>query len=85
MYKAKNNLCPPYISDIFIKHRSKYNLRQSDFSAARYNTVTYGKHSLCHLGPNLWGELSPDLGEVTTLIKMFQKQNMYIRYSYTNG
>ena len=58
MYKAKNNLCPPYISDIFIKHRSKYNLRQSDFSAARYNTVTYGKHSLRHLGPNLWGKLS---------------------------
>ena len=24
MYKAKNNLCPPYISDIFIKHRSKH-------------------------------------------------------------
>ena len=67
MYKAKNNLCPPYISDIFIEHRSKYNLRQSDFSAARYNTVTYGKHSLCHLGPNLWGKLSPDLREVTTL------------------
>ena len=67
MYKAKNNLCPPYISDIFIEHRSKYNLRQSDFSAARYNTVTYGKHSLRHLGPNLWGKLSPDLREVTTL------------------
>ena len=53
MYKAKNNLCLPYICDIFIEHRSKYNLRQSDFSAARYNTVTYGKHSLRHLGPNL--------------------------------
>ena len=26
MYEAKNSLCPPYISDIFIKHRSKYNL-----------------------------------------------------------
>ena len=56
-----------YISDIFIKHRSKYNLRQSDFSAARYNTVIYGKHSLRHLGSNLWGKLSPDLREVTTL------------------
>ena len=67
MYKAKNNLCPPYISDIFIKHRSKYNLRQSDFSAARYNTVTYGKQSLRHLGPNLWRKLSPDVREVTTL------------------
>ena len=41
--------------------------RQSDFSAARYNTVTYGMHSLRHLGPNLWGKLSADLREVTTL------------------
>ena len=41
--------------------------RQSDFFAARYNTVTYGKHSLRHLGPNLWGKLSPDVREVTTL------------------
>ena len=84
MYKAKNNLCPPYISDIFIKHRSKYNLRQSDFSAARYNTVTYGKHSLRHLGPNLWGKIVPRL-ERSYHLKMFQKQNTYIRYSYTNG
>ena len=44
-----------------------FNLGQSDFSAVRYNTVTYGKHSLRHLGPNLWGKLSPDLREVTTL------------------
>ena len=36
MYKVKNNQCPLlYISDIFINHRSKYNLRQSDFSAAK--------------------------------------------------
>ena len=67
MYKAKNNLRPPYVSDIFIKHRSKCNLRQSNFSAARYNKVTYGKHSLRHLGPNLWEKLSPDLREVTYL------------------
>ena len=51
MYKAKNNLCPPYISDIFIEHRSKYNLRQSDFSAARYNSVTYGNTPSATWGP----------------------------------
>ena len=44
-----------------------FNSRQSDFSAARNNTVTYGKHSLLHLGPNLWGKLSPDLREIPTL------------------
>ena len=67
MYKAKNNLCPPYISDIFIKHRSKYNLRQClPYVAVLYLAAEKSDY-LCHLGPNLWGKLSPDLREVTTL------------------
>ena len=76
MYKAKNNLCPPYISDIFIKHRSKYNLRQSDISAARYNTVTLPPP----LGAQSLGKIIPRL-ERSYHLKMFQKQNTYIRYS----
>ena len=82
MYKAKNNLCPPYISDIFIKHRSKYNLRQSYFSAARYNTVWQALPS--PLGAQSLGKIIPRL-ERSYQLKMFQKQNTYIRYSYTNG
>ena len=27
-------------------------------STPRYNTVTYGKHSLRYVGPKLWGKLS---------------------------
>ena len=57
MYKVKNNLYPLYINDIFINHKSKYNLRQTDFSTARHNTITYGKHSLRNLWPKLWGKL----------------------------
>ena len=61
MYQIKNNLCPPYINDIFINHRSKYNLRQSDFSAARHSTWQA-------LPPPLaLGKLSPDLRKVNTL------------------
>ena len=41
----------------FCDHTSAYNLRQSDFSTPRYNTVTYGRHSLRYLGPILWGKL----------------------------
>ena len=67
MYKVKNNLCPPYINDIFINHISKYNLRQTDFSTARHSTTTYGKHSLRHLGPKLWGKLPSELREVKSL------------------
>jgi len=48
MYKVKHRLCPNSICNIFNEHTSAYNLRQSDFSTPRYNTVTYGKHSaLC--------------------------------------
>ena len=67
MYKVKNDLCPPYINDIFINHRSKYNLRQTDFSTARHNTTTQGKHSLRYLWPKLRGKLPSDLKEVNTL------------------
>ena len=46
---------------------SSYSLRQSDFSIPRYNTVTYGKHSLRYLGPRLWQRLPPDLTSAKTL------------------
>ncbi|KAL9970833.1 hypothetical protein ACROYT_G023280 [Oculina patagonica] len=58
MYKVKHRLCPNSICNIFNEHNSTYNLRQSDFSTPRYNTVTYGKHSLRYEGPKLWGKLS---------------------------
>jgi len=58
MYKVKHRLCPNNICNIFNEHISAYNLRQSDFSTPRYNTVTYGKHSLRYVGPKLWGKLS---------------------------
>lgn len=58
MYKVKHRLCPNSICNIFNEHISAYNLRQSDFSTPRYNTVTYGKHSLRYVGPKLWGKLS---------------------------
>ena len=31
MYKVKNNLVPNYISDIFIRKGTRYNLKNSDF------------------------------------------------------
>ena len=58
MYKVKHRLCPNSICSIFIDQTSAYNLRQSDFSTPRYNTVTYGRHSLRYLGPKLWGKLA---------------------------
>ena len=33
------------------------NLREADFSIPRYETVTYGKHSIRYLGPRPWTKL----------------------------
>ena len=67
MYKVKHRLCPNSICNIFNEHTSAYNLRQSDFSTPRYNTVTYGKHSLRYVGPKLWGKLSTSDRSAKTL------------------
>ena len=46
MYKAKYNICPPYIKDIFKLDKPPYGLRNSgDFFIPRYNTTTYGRHT----------------------------------------
>ena len=67
MYKVKNRLCPSNICEIFSPCNSNYNLRQKDFSITRFNTVTYGKHSLRYSGPKLWRNLSAEIREATSL------------------
>ena len=47
------------------------------FSVPRYNTVTYGKHSLSYLGPKLWGKLSPDVRSAKTLNTFKSKIRKY--------
>ena len=42
MCKVKNNLVPSYISEIFTRKRTCYNLRNSDFEIPRFDTIRYG-------------------------------------------
>ena len=52
MFKAKNNLLPKYLQDLFNlngEREKRYNLRNSDFTLPRFNTIKYGKHSLKYL------------------------------------
>lgn len=67
MYKVKHNLSPLNICNIFQVHNSSYNLKQSDFSVPRCDTVTYGKHSLRYLRPTLWSKLTTANRSVTSL------------------
>ena len=68
MYKVKHKLSPAYISNIFKEPNSDYNLRQADFSTPRYETVTYGKHSIRYLEPRLWTKLPKSIRDVKTLM-----------------
>ena len=53
MYKVKNNMCPTYISTVFEQPAIKYELRNHDFTIPRFNTVSFGKHSLRYMGPRV--------------------------------
>ena len=47
---------------------SRYGLLNSgDFFIPRYNTTTYGKHSLRYVGPVIWSKLSKDVKNVKSI------------------
>ena len=49
------------VRDLFTVNCSRYKLRGSDFTVPRFNSITYGKHSLRYLGPKLWKWLPEEL------------------------
>ena len=50
MYKVKNDLVPSYISEIFTRKSTRYNLRNSDFEIPRFNTIYIYAMVDTHLG-----------------------------------
>ena len=74
MYKIKNNVWPAYIADLFkLNNSSGYHLRNSDFIIPRFNSVTYGKHSLCYLGPVIWAKLDSYIKLLSDTLSIFKK------------
>ena len=57
MYKVKYDICPTYISDLFVKNQSKYNLRIKEFEIPGFNTINYGKNSVRYIASVLWAKL----------------------------
>ena len=58
MYKVEHNLCLRTICNMFYANSHTSNLRQRDFHLPRFNTGTYGKHSIRYLGLRLWSKLT---------------------------
>ena len=67
MCKVKNNLVSSYISEIFTRKGTRYNLRNSDFEIPRFNTIRYGKHTLRYQGPYIWSKLENGMRELPSL------------------
>ena len=67
MYKVKNNMCPTYISTLFEQPAIKYKLRNHDFTIPRFNTVSFGKHSLRYMGPKAWSSVPSNVKKASTL------------------
>ena len=55
IYKIKNNMSTPIMSELFEKHNLNYNLcSQTDFSLHSINTVAYGLKSLKCFAGKVW-------------------------------
>ena len=67
IYKVKNNLVPSYISEIFTRKGTRYNLRNSDFEIPRFNTIRCGKQTLRYQGPYIWSKLENGMRELPSL------------------
>ena len=69
IFKVKHGLCPKYISELFTPSSYNYHLRNSEFILPRFNTITYGKHSISYFGPKLWSKLPNEIRNITVLSK----------------
>ena len=80
MFKVKNGLARPYITDLFVVSSTHYNLRNSDFIIPRFRTVAYGKHSLPYLGPVLWSKLEQSIW-LSDSLEIFKKRIMQVNFN----
>ena len=80
MFKVKNGLAPPYITELFVVPSTHYNLRNSDFIIPRFRTVAYGKHSLLYLGPVLWSKLEKTIW-LSDSLEIFKKRITQVNFN----
>ena len=72
MYKVKYGMVPRCVSELFTIKSTHQHLRNSDLELPLFDTVAYGRHSLCYQGPFIRSKVSSELRYLTSL-KAFQK------------
>ena len=90
IYKIKNNMSTPIMSELFEKRNLNYNLRsQTDFSLHSVNTVVYGLKSLKYFAGKVWSIVpfeirnAISLEEFSAKIKSWRPENCPCRVCLT--
>ena len=68
IFKARNNLSPPVVQNIFRTIEPAYCLRRDTiFESHRIQTQRYGIESLTYLGPKIWSQVPSEIKESHSL------------------
>ena len=68
IFKARNNLSPPIVQNIFRTIEPAYSLRRDTiFESHRIQTQRYGIESLTYLGPKIWSQVPSEIKESHSL------------------
>ena len=78
MYKVKNNMSPTCISTLIEQSTIKYKMRNHDFTIPRFNTVSFGKHSLRYMVPEVWSSVPSNAKKASTFSSF--KYNIRVCY-----
>ena len=68
IFKARNNLSPPIVQNIFRTTEPAYSLRRDTiFESRRIQTQRYGIESLTYLGSKIWSQVPNEIKKSATL------------------
>ena len=74
MYKAKHNLSPLPVGELFTKVDNIYNIRNKGcWELTNARTVNYGTETIRYRGPKVWDLLPSDIKESDTLFSFKAK------------
>ena len=79
MFKVKNDMCPPFITNLFKLNLGPETRRRNTFVRPKVDTVFKGENSLRIFGPVVWDEMLPKrLKECSTLNEFKNKIKSWI-------
>ncbi len=62
VYKAINGMSPDFSQDLFVIKANVHDLRDNNkMKLYKFNTMTYGKHSIQYVAGILWNSINVDI------------------------